>query len=34
MHVSDGEHTNLEKHDFVAFPAATGQGCAEECFFQ
>lgn len=32
MQVSVGEKTNLGKHDFMTFPAATGQLCAEEWF--
>lgn len=31
--VSVGERANLGKHDFVAFPSASGQGCAEKWFF-
>ena len=27
------EQADLGKHDFVAFPSATGQGCAMKWFF-
>lgn len=33
MQVCVGEQIDLGKHDFAAFPAATSQKYAEECFF-